>query len=58
MASRLRLGFERVRDDDEAEVGLFGDSTLHGFVVGMHMRIVHYLKSGRTKAFCDLHSVR
>lgn len=58
MASRLRFGFERVRDDDEPEVGLFGDSTLHGFVVRMHMRIVDYLKAGRTEALCDLHGVR
>ena len=58
MASRLRLGFERVRDNDEPEVGFFGDSTLHGFMVRMHMRIVNNLKTGRTEALCDLHTIR
>lgn len=58
MASRLRLGFKRVRDDDEPEVGFFGDSALHGFVVRMHMRIVDYLQTRGTEGVCNLLDVR
>ena len=36
----LRLGLECIRDNDESEVGFPGDSALHGFMVGVHVRVV------------------
>lgn len=57
MASGLWLSFESIRDDEEAEMGLGGNTALHGFMVRVHVRVVVYVESGRSEILCDLPAV-
>lgn len=40
VSRRLHLRFERLGGNEQAEVGLFGDATLHGLVVRVHAGVV------------------
>ena len=46
----LWLSLESVRYDDKPEMGLSRDVSLHGLVVGVHVRVVVDIKHGGTEA--------
>ena len=57
MAGGLRLSFECIRDDEEAEMGLGRCATLHGFMMRVHMRVIVYIESSWPESFGNLFTI-
>ena len=55
VSRRLHLRFERLGRDEQAEMSLFGDATLHCLVVRMHAGVVVDFECGRMQGCGNLY---